>query len=98
MPTCQKCNYTWTYSESLKKMFTISTSMICPNCNEKQYPSKKTRNKSVFLIFFSITIAFGLAFIFGASLLNVAILFVLFAIYVCIYPFTLELQNEEMEI
>lgn len=98
MPTCQKCDYTWMYSEALKKMFTISTSLICPNCNEKQYATKKTRNKSVFLVFFTIIVTFGLSFIFGASLINVGVLFILFTVYVLVYPFTLELQNEEMEI
>ncbi len=78
-------------------MFTVSAGKICPNCKEKQYATKKTASKIMYLIFFSIAVALVLAFTLGASLLNVAILFVLFSIYVLVYPFLLELQNEETE-
>lgn len=97
MPTCQHCAYTWTYSEALKTLFTISTGMTCPNCQEKQYAGKKTRNTTIAFIFFAIALALGLAFTLKASLINVAILFILFAIYIFTYPFMLELQNEELK-
>ena len=97
MPTCQKCDYTWSYTEALKKLFTISTGMTCPNCKEKQYASRKTRNKTLLFTFVVIVLSFGLAFLLKASLINVAILFVLFTIYIFTYPYILELQNEEIK-
>ncbi|WP_313467514.1 TIGR04104 family putative zinc finger protein [Carnobacterium sp.] len=95
MPTCQNCKNKWGWKETFKKTFTTDPAMKCPYCGEKQYTSLKTRKWSLLFsmlpllplllnIFLDISLLMMIGLIIGSGIL-----------YICLYPFVLELSNQE---
>lgn len=92
MPTCTNCANKWTWKQTIKTLFKLK----CPYCGKKQYESASSRQKNgIFgviipiillpvVVWFNISV--GVAFI--LAMIIVTIIFGL-------YPFTLELSNEE---
>nr|WP_106783567.1 TIGR04104 family putative zinc finger protein [Lysinibacillus timonensis] len=94
MPTCQHCGTEWSFKQTLKKMFTFTTAMQCPHCNEKQYYTKRARKRTALLSFASPFIILLNLFDISAYLLVGT--FVLYCVFVMgVYPFLVELSNEE---
>ncbi|WP_059106204.1 TIGR04104 family putative zinc finger protein [Shouchella shacheensis] len=95
MPTCEHCGYTWTWKESLKKLFTFRPEMVCPSCEEKQYQTQRSKMKSSFLMivvllpllmttFFDISVAL---------LLGLSPILLVFSM--SISPFLMEVSSKE---
>ena len=94
MPTCQNCNQKWSWKQTLKSSLTLATGMICPYCKEKQYVTSRTRKRSS-LVGFIAPILMLLNIFFGPSIAIVFILIVFFPLFLGIYPYWIELSNEE---
>ena len=92
MPTCTNCANKWTWKQTIKTLFKLK----CPYCGKKQYESASSRRKNgIFgvilpiillpvVVWFNISV--GVAFILAM---------ITAAIILGLYPFTLELSNEE---
>ncbi|WP_174612859.1 TIGR04104 family putative zinc finger protein [Virgibacillus ihumii] len=95
MPTCQNCNYKWSWKQTFRKSFTLDTGMGCPCCGEKQYPttdSKKRFGRWLFIPPF--TILLSLLFDVPTPLV-IGMIIVVSILLLCMYPYTVELSNQE---
>jgi len=95
MPTCQNCDTRWSWKQTFKTMFTLDTAKICPYCGEKQYVTSRTRNKTFVLTFIIIILIFLMNFLFGHSFVNLFISIGFLPLFAIIYPFLVDLANEE---
>ncbi|WP_019413815.1 TIGR04104 family putative zinc finger protein [Paenisporosarcina sp. TG20] len=57
MPNCQSCGQEWSWGDTFKIGFKYDGKK-CPKCGEKQYISKKSRNKTSMISLISIVIIF----------------------------------------
>lgn len=48
MPICQNCHKQWSWKQTVKKMFTLDTGMICPNCGKKQLLTTQSKKEPAF--------------------------------------------------
>jgi|SRR5699024_101688 len=94
MPTCQNCGEKWTWSQSVKRSFQLGGGMPCPYCGDKQYYSARMRKRSSITLFIIPLILLGNLF-FGLSIITVIILLSIIPIYTFLFPFFMELSNEE---
>lgn len=95
MPICQKCHQQWGWMQTIRKMFTLDTSMICPHCGKKQYLTIRSKKKSNLLVFI-IPFIMLLGVLFSVPPLITLIGIVLSSVAVIgIYPLFFELANEE---
>lgn len=95
MPTCQCCKNQWTWMQTIKRMFTLDTALVCPYCEAKQYPtipSKKRWGLLGFLTPFTMLIAFLLDL---PPVPALGILAMTFFFLLAIYPLLLEFTNKE---
>jgi len=90
MPTCQNCKREWTWKQTIRRMFYLK----CPYCGKKQYESAASKKRTPFGLVPLIVLPIGVLLNFqwwlvagSIGLLTVAIL--------CIYPYFLQLSNEE---
>ncbi|WP_163970346.1 TIGR04104 family putative zinc finger protein [Oceanobacillus halotolerans] len=95
MPTCQSCGKTWTWKKTFRKLFTLGTVMVCPDCGKKQYMTAKTRKLGAFFSFLApiimlVTLLFDLS-----PLWTLGGILVSFVIVIGLYPFWIKLANEE---
>ncbi|MEI5907976.1 TIGR04104 family putative zinc finger protein [Bacillus spongiae] len=94
MPICQKCHYKWSWKETFVRLFTFSTKLTCPSCNQDQYISKNARNRLSLTIFpFVIWIP-----LFGFNVSNHYILLlqlVLCVVLIIVMPFFYQLSNKD---
>lgn len=94
MPICQKCNETWSWGETLRTTWTLDTCFHCPKCGKKQYPTMEAKKRfSKYVLIPPLSILLTLLDIPGIFVLGT--LFVSGLVILCIYPFTLQLTNEE---
>lgn len=93
MPTCQNCKNTWTWKQTIKTIFKFK----CPNCGKKQYESAKSKKRSAFVSFLPLIPLPILAFLnFPFPLqVSISIIVILSIAFLVIYPFIIELSNEE---
>jgi len=92
MPICQKCEHKWTWKESMKSLFRLK----CPNCEEKQFQSAKSKKKTSILSIVPISIIFLVNVFSSLSFGSGAILLIVFlGAMFGLYPFLLQLSNEE---
>lgn len=95
MPRCSNCENKWTWGTTIRKSFTLGEGMECPICGKTQYLTKNSRKKMGFMNFFPPAILLGSAWLFELEIISVlAIAFLLFAIFITIYPQMTELTNE----
>ncbi|MCC3359281.1 TIGR04104 family putative zinc finger protein [Bacillus sp. REN16] len=94
MPTCQKCNETWGWKQTLKTSLTFKRTMICPYCGENQYISSRTRKRTAAIVFIAPILPL-LSSYFDSQLATIFILFGYFTLFIVIYPFYLETANHE---
>ncbi|OZU87113.1 hypothetical protein CIL03_18170 [Virgibacillus indicus] len=94
MPTCQNCSHIWTWKETVKKSFTLDTGMNCPNCWKKQYVTSRSRKKTAMFSFLAPALLLMNLF-FGSSVVILILLIASIPFFFGIYPFFLELSNEE---
>lgn len=95
MVTCQECNKTWSWKQSVIKSFSLDPAQKCPFCSSKQYLTAKARKRNLISIFI-IFIPF-LLLIFGmySALFSFILIFVLGATGILLNPFYIEVSNEE---
>lgn len=92
MPTCQHCHTKWTWTQTIKRLFTLT----CPYCGQKQYESASSKQRGgIFgvitpLILLPIIIGFDVSM--GAALI---LAIMVSAGIFGFYPFILKLSNEE---
>ena len=95
MPICKNCHEKWSWKQTLKKSFTLGGGMKCPHCNEMQYYSSRFRKRSTIIPFAIVALIMFSNLIFGPSYILVLSLIVLIPLCLGIYPFFVELSNEE---
>ncbi|SRR5690554_521888 len=94
MPICQSCHQKWTYKDAVKKSLTLDTAMICPYCNEKQFPTPRTQKLNTIVLFIPPLLLF-INFLIGPSVVILILLLSLIPILPLLYPLWLELSNKE---
>ncbi|MDQ0160761.1 CXXC-20-CXXC protein [Alkalibacillus salilacus] len=94
MPVCKKCSHHWSWTETVKEIFTITKSMTCPSCKAIQYTSNKSRIVSYLMAIVVIVLILTVGTFLPSPFLPVfsSLLFVLLFL---IYPFILSLSNEK---
>ncbi len=95
MPTCQNCNRTWTWKQTFKKSFTLGSAIICPYCGANQYVTTRTRKISSMITTITIAVIMLMNVLFGPSLLFFVALIAATPTYLGIYPYLVELTNQE---
>ncbi|MEY8749784.1 TIGR04104 family putative zinc finger protein [Alkalicoccobacillus gibsonii] len=95
MPTCKHCGTQWTWWQTLKRSFTISPGLPCPNCEKEQFVTKRSKKKTAVLSFI-FPMMIPVMTLTQASLTTIFIFYPsLFIIVFSIYPFLMELSNKE---
>uniref|UniRef100_UPI00406C3D1E TIGR04104 family putative zinc finger protein n=1 Tax=Chryseomicrobium sp. FSL W7-1435 TaxID=2921704 RepID=UPI00406C3D1E len=95
MPVCQNCNYTWSLGETLKRSFTLSPAMKCPNCNTNQFMTVKSRKRSAFLSFIVIFLITGFNIRYGPTAYTFLFFIVTLGILTITYPRFIKLSSTE---
>ncbi|WP_397443523.1 TIGR04104 family putative zinc finger protein [Planococcus sp. 107-1] len=96
MPICENCKTGWTWKQTLKSSFVLTTSMKCPYCSKKQYTTPKSR-KQILLLNMLIPLPLLIQAFFdieGWVTINLMLGFFLLAIV--LLPFWMKVQNEEV--
>ncbi|WP_052651911.1 TIGR04104 family putative zinc finger protein [Planococcus massiliensis] len=95
MLVCENCKTEWTWKQTLKSSFVLTTSMTCPYCGEKQYATPKSK-KRTFLLNMLILLPLLLQALFEMGVWTTFSLMIGFFILVMIsMPFWMSVQNEE---
>ncbi|WP_404335342.1 TIGR04104 family putative zinc finger protein [Planococcus rifietoensis] len=95
MPICQNCHKQWSWKQTVKKMFTLDTSMICPHCGKKQLLTTQSKKRAGLLNFLTpLAMLFGV--LFNLSVITIFILIIASGVIViAAYPFLVELTEED---
>ncbi|MFK3938086.1 TIGR04104 family putative zinc finger protein [Alkalihalobacillus sp. NPDC078783] len=95
MPTCNHCGTQWTWWQTIKRSFTISPGLPCPNCENEQFVTKRSKKKSG-LLGFVTPLSIPVAVMLQLSFIGILLFYVsLFVLLISTYPFLIELSNEE---
>ncbi|WP_211653111.1 TIGR04104 family putative zinc finger protein [Planococcus alpniumensis] len=94
MPKCQNCGTTWTWGQTVCRLFTLGDSLTCPACRQAQYVSMESRKKTSLFVFAAplimfISVAFGID-----PFVSLALFLASFLVIMGIYPFFIELTDE----
>lgn len=93
MPICQNCNHQWSWSETIKKMFTLDTGMVCPSCKKKQYHTKSSQKRSTLLPFLTPVIMLFSILLNTPTTISLALLVISFFLILVIYPLLIEFAS-----
>lgn len=95
MPICQNCHKQWSWKQTVKKMFTLDTGMICPYCGKKQLLTTQSKKRAGLTNFLTpLAMLFGV--LFNLSVITIFILIIASGVIViAAYPFLVELTEEE---
>lgn len=93
MPTCQKCQQRWSWSQTVKKTFTLDQKITCPQCGETQYFTHQSKLKSaslnaLALLPLLVNLIFDLPGILILSLFPI-----MFVLILALHPFIVKLGN-----
>ncbi|MGM0898897.1 MAG: TIGR04104 family putative zinc finger protein [Bacillota bacterium] len=94
MPKCQNCGVTWTWGQTVCRLFTLGDSLKCPACRKEQFLTTEARKRTSLFVFAApfimfISVAFGIDPFVSLALFALSFLFIL-----GIYPFFIELTDE----
>lgn len=95
MPTCQNCQRQWNWKQTFKNSFILIGGMTCPSCEEKQYLTSRMRKRSMIIPLIVIFLIVLGNLLFASSYVYMFAIFVLLPLFLVIYPFFVELSNEE---
>ncbi|HSI67296.1 MAG TPA: TIGR04104 family putative zinc finger protein [Planococcus sp. (in: firmicutes)] len=96
MPVCQNCREQWSWKQSIRNSFTLDHGLKCPNCERKQFLTKRARKRMIlFALYPSLVMLLSLVFDISSILVLVALMAGGFLILLGIYPFLVELSNDE---
>lgn len=91
MPVCQNCKKEWTWKQTIKSLFKLK----CPYCGKKQYESTASKKRTSVLSVIPL-IAMPIVIMFNLQWWTVVLLTIpMIAIVWSIYPYIIELSNEE---
>lgn len=93
MPTCQHCHQTWSYTETLKKLFRLA--MICPYCSKQNYLSATTRRHSSMFSMLIIVVFFSLTWLSVPLTWSIIIILIGNLSMIAIYPYVAQLSKKE---
>ncbi|ALS79012.1 hypothetical protein FQ085_07455 [Planococcus sp. ANT_H30] len=94
MPTCKHCKNQWTWKQSMKASWKMSSSMRCPYCLSDQYATAKSRRRTMILNWV-VLLPLPLSTLMDLSLTSSLLMMVgLFASALLLIPKLLELSNE----
>jgi len=96
MPACNQCDTKWSWTQTLKRSsFTFGIGMICPYCKQKQYISASSRKKHTMYVLATF-VPFLINLFFDLSISKaIFYAFITGVIIIGIYPFLIELSNQE---
>lgn len=94
MPVCNNCQHKWSWKGTFKRSFTLGVGMMCPNCNEMQYYSARFRKRSS-MVPFLIPLLLTVNLFLGPSYLILILLLAFLPVYLILFPFFVELSNDE---
>ena len=95
MPKCTNCHNQWTWGQTLKVWFTLDTGMICPYCGQKQFSTKKSRNR-INLMGFLVTSPLLLQLFFDLSAFILIVLFLVIPVLlVASVPYQIVLTDRD---
>lgn len=95
MPTCQNCQRQWNWKQTFKNSFILIGGMTCPSCEEKQYLTARMRKRGTIIPLIVIFLIVLGNLLFASSYVYMFAIFVLLPLFLVIYPFFVELSNEE---
>ncbi|MFC4356267.1 TIGR04104 family putative zinc finger protein [Chryseomicrobium palamuruense] len=95
MPICQNCGYTWSYAETLKRSFTLTSYMRCPNCEAAQFQTAKSRRSTALLTATSIVLIMGFTILFDPTLYSFALFCIALVLMITTYPRLIKLSKAE---
>ena len=95
MPVCQNCGHTWTFGKSLKRSFTLTTSMRCPNCEVHQYQTAASRKRTALLTSLCISSTMGSSIFLDIGWYSFGLLVLALLITIVTYPRLLKVSNTE---
>lgn len=99
MPTCENCNNKWNWKQTIKKTFTLDSTLLCPYCVEKQYQTQKSKIKGGFLTGIVVFLPLLIRNLFNMPVVgSFSLLFALLVITFLLYPFLVELSSKEQYI
>lgn len=96
MPHCENCKNEWSWAMTLRKsFFTLGEGMECPECGKTQYLTKKSRKNTSILNCFLAPILIISGMLIDMEILTVIVFaLVLFTIMMAVYPYMVELADE----
>src|SRR5690625_2590474 len=95
MATCQNCYKNWSWKQTFKRSFTLSDEMICPFCQKKQYVTSRIRKWSTIIPLIIVFLIMTGNLFFVPSYVTVFALLGVLPLFFGIYPFFVELTNQE---
>ncbi|WP_404452799.1 hypothetical protein LG329_01400 [Virgibacillus necropolis] len=95
MPTCQKCQRTWSSKATIRTMFTFRMRLKCPYCGETQFLAAKSRKLSSFMSMPFTFIWFLLVFFQVSLVFIISYVVIAFLALFLIMPVYYEITNEE---
>lgn len=96
MPTCVFCKRKWSWWQTFKKMWTLSSTVSCPHCEKEQYQSKRSKTRAPFTSLIVLLPPFILQVLFNISGLIVLVLMGVCAVVAfAIFPFLIEFSDQE---
>ena len=95
MPICENCNNKWSWKQTIKKTTTLNPAMICPYCEEKQYQTQKSKNKSsIFNTIILLPLLLQIFFDIPRAIL-LSLFPILFILVMLLYPFLVKISSRE---
>ncbi|RYG71989.1 hypothetical protein EU245_12270 [Lentibacillus lipolyticus] len=95
MPVCQHCGTNWTWKQTMKRIMKFGLRMKCPHCCEWQYESTASKRRSGFLGMLPLPLIFILPIFDVSLMMTVFIAAILSVGIMTVYPFFMQLSNEE---
>ncbi|MGM0896539.1 MAG: TIGR04104 family putative zinc finger protein [Bacillota bacterium] len=95
MPICHNCHKQWSWKQTVKKMFTLDTGMICPYCGKKQFLTTQSKKRAG-LVNFLTPLVMLLGVLLDLSSITILMLIIASgAVIIAAYPFLVEFSDEE---
>lgn len=95
MAQCNNCKHHWSWSYSLRKLFTFKDEVHCPSCQSAQYVSKRGRNHMSMVAMIPMLICFVLIAFNVQTSVVIIIEIIGYILAILTLPFFYKLSNEK---
>ena len=95
MPICQNCQNQWTWKQTIEKMFTLDSGMICPHCEQKQFLTNHSKQKSCFANFLTPLVILLAAMFAVTPIVTLILVGFTFCLLIAVYPVLITFANTE---